>query len=139
MGKLLSKENITRRKREEENTIFDKRSYFEQDYGRIIFSPSFIRLQDKAKVSTLETNDFVRTRLTHSLEVLTIARSIGIDLKDFLKEKNSDTDNNEIYEYILKIFKFVIFLVNFFPPQKVAKSARIELVLNHTKIVLHVR
>ena len=102
MGKLLSKENITRRKREEENTIFDKRSYFEQDYGRIIFSPSFIRLQDKAKVSTLETNDFVRTRLTHSLEVLTIARSIGIDLKDFLKEKNSGTDNNEIYEYIPK-------------------------------------
>ena len=48
-------------------------------------------------------------------------------------------DKVYLFRYILKILEFVIFLVNFFPPQKVAKSARIELVLNHTKIVLHVR
>ena len=99
--KLLSKETIKTRKREEENPLFDKRNYFEQDYGRIIFSPSFRRLQDKAQVFPLETNDFVRTRLTHSLEVSTIARSIGIDLKDFIKEKSCTTDSDDdIYEYI---------------------------------------
>lgn len=55
----------------------DERSEFERDYDRLIFASPFRRLQDKAQVFPLEHNDFVRTRLTHSLEVSTLGRSIG--------------------------------------------------------------
>lgn len=55
----------------------DLRDEFENDYDRILFSASFRRLQDKAQVFPLEKLDFVRTRLTHSLEVSSIAKSLG--------------------------------------------------------------
>ncbi|MGL4738437.1 MAG: deoxyguanosinetriphosphate triphosphohydrolase [Cellulosilyticaceae bacterium] len=55
----------------------DLRDEFENDYDRILFSASFRRLQDKAQVFPLEQLDFVRTRLTHSLEVSSIAKSLG--------------------------------------------------------------
>jgi dGTPase len=55
----------------------DPRSQFERDYGRAVFSTAVRRLQDKAQVFPLEPNDAVRTRLTHSLEVSTIAKSIS--------------------------------------------------------------
>jgi len=47
----------------------DLRSEFEKDYHRIIGSASFRRLQDKTQVFPLDKSDFIRTRLTHSLEV----------------------------------------------------------------------
>ena len=53
----------------------DLRSEFEKDYHRIIGSASFRRLQDKTQVFPLDKSDFVRTRLTHSLEV----SSLGTD------------------------------------------------------------
>lgn len=53
------------------------RSAFEQDYDRIIFSHPFRRLQDKTQVHPLPEHDFVHTRLTHSLEVSSVGRSIG--------------------------------------------------------------
>jgi dGTPase len=53
------------------------RSAFEQDYDRIIFSHPFRRLQDKTQVHPLPEHDFVHTRLTHSLEVSSVARSLG--------------------------------------------------------------
>ena len=46
----------------------DIRTEFRKDYHRIIGSASFRRLQDKAQVYPLRRGDFVRTRLTHSLE-----------------------------------------------------------------------
>lgn len=55
----------------------DLRSEFEKDYHRIIGSASFRRLQDKTQVFPLDKSDFVRTRLTHSLEVSSIAKSLG--------------------------------------------------------------
>ena len=55
----------------------DLRSEFEKDYQRIISSSSFRRLQDKTQVFPLDKSDFIRTRLTHSLEVANFARSIG--------------------------------------------------------------
>ena len=45
------------------------RSNYDRDYGRILFSSAFRRLQDKTQVFPLGRNDYVRTRLTHSLEV----------------------------------------------------------------------
>ena len=55
----------------------DGRSAFEKDYHRIIGSASFRRLQDKTQVFPLDKSDFVRTRLTHSLEVSSFAKSLG--------------------------------------------------------------
>lgn len=53
------------------------RNEFEADYDRIVGSSSVRRLQDKAQVFPLQKNDFVRTRLTHSIEVSAIARSMA--------------------------------------------------------------
>ncbi len=53
------------------------RSDFQRDSDRIIFSSAFRRLQDKTQVFPLAENDFARTRLTHSLEVASVGRSLG--------------------------------------------------------------
>lgn len=53
-------------------------SEFEKDYRDIVTSAAFRRLQDKTQVFPLDQSDFVRTRLTHSLEVSTIAKQLGI-------------------------------------------------------------
>lgn len=53
------------------------RSPFIVDSDRIVFSSAFRRLQDKTQVFPLADNDYVRTRLTHSLEVASVARSLG--------------------------------------------------------------
>lgn len=53
-------------------------SAFEKDYNKIVSSAAFRRLQDKTQVFPLDKNDFIRTRLTHSIEVSTIARQLGI-------------------------------------------------------------
>jgi len=52
----------------------------ERDYDRILFSAPTRRLADKTQVFPLDKNDSVRTRLTHSHEVATLARSIGLRL-----------------------------------------------------------
>jgi len=66
----------------------DGRNPFESDYSRLLFSSPFRRLQDKTQVFLLDKSDFLRTRLTHSLEVSTIARSIGSSLeKKLLTER----------------------------------------------------
>lgn len=53
------------------------RSCFQKDYDRIIYSSAFRRLGDKTQVIPLPGNDYVRNRLTHSLEVSSVARSLG--------------------------------------------------------------
>jgi dGTPase len=53
------------------------RSAFEVDYDRIVFSLPFRRLQDKTQVFPLPEDDFVHNRLTHSLEVASVGRSLG--------------------------------------------------------------
>lgn len=58
-------------------TTPERRSEFERDYGRILYSGIFRRLQDKTQVFPIGRNDYVRTRLTHSLEVANIGSSLG--------------------------------------------------------------
>jgi dGTPase len=53
------------------------RSEFRRDADRLTFSSAFRRLQDKTQVFPLADNDYVRTRLTHSLEVASVGRSLG--------------------------------------------------------------
>lgn len=63
------------------------RSAFEVDYDRIIFSAPFRNLQDKTQVFPLPEHAFVHTRLTHSLEVSSVGRSLGKAAGEFLLEK----------------------------------------------------
>lgn len=53
------------------------RSAFQKDWDRVVFSSAFRRLQDKTQVHSLPASDYVRTRLTHSLEVASVGRSLG--------------------------------------------------------------
>jgi len=70
---------------------FDGRNPFENDYGRLISSAPIRRLQDKTQVFPLEKSDYIRTRLTHSLEVSYIASSIGKSIERYLfDEKGLD-------------------------------------------------
>ena len=55
----------------------DTRLGFEVDYDRIIFSSAFRSLQDKTQIIPFSQTDFVHTRLTHSLEVSVVGRSLG--------------------------------------------------------------
>ena len=61
---------------------------FEVDYDRVIFSSEFRSLQDKTQVIPLSKTDFVHTRLTHSLEVSVVGRSIGRRVGQKLLEKH---------------------------------------------------
>lgn len=70
------------------NDTTDHRNPFEKDYSRLLFSPPFRRMQDKTQVFPLNESDFVRTRLTHSLEVSTIARGIGMSVEGELIKKH---------------------------------------------------
>lgn len=63
------------------------RSRFEQDFDRIIFSHPFRKLQDKTQVFPLPEDDFVHTRLTHSLEVSVVGRSLAKNAGTFLLSK----------------------------------------------------
>jgi dGTPase len=69
---LLSAERLGRGKE-----ASDARSHFQRDYDRIVFSSAFRRLQDKTQVFPLAESDYVRTRLTHSMEVSCVGRSLG--------------------------------------------------------------
>ena len=53
------------------------RSEFNKDYGRVLYSSAFRRLQDKTQVFPLGRNDYVRTRMTHSLEVANVGRTLA--------------------------------------------------------------
>lgn len=68
----------------------DLRTEFEKDYHRIIGSASFRRLQDKTQVFPLDKSDFIRTRLTHSLEVSSFARSLGQNISEEILQNIRD-------------------------------------------------
>ena len=70
----------------------DIRNEFQRDYHRIIGSASFRRLQDKTQVFPLKRGDFVRTRLTHSLEVSSFAKSLGQMIFSYIRENGTDRD-----------------------------------------------
>lgn len=87
-----------RRPRSEQNEM---RLGFEVDYDRVIFSDDFRSLQDKTQVIPMSKTDFVHTRLTHSLEVSVVARSLGRLVGAFLLEKYPilKTDGYQINDF----------------------------------------
>lgn len=70
----------------------EARTEFDRDYDRSVFSSPVRRLQDKAQVWPLERNDFVRTRLTHSLEVSAVARGIARRVAHELRARDEIDD-----------------------------------------------
>lgn len=86
--KLLSKKRSYGRNQIEVDKHEDTyRSSFHRDYDRIIFSNSFRRLSKKTQVHPLSKNDHVHNRLTHSLEVASVGRSLGLRAGEFLNKK----------------------------------------------------
>lgn len=72
---------------EQENHM-DARNAFDSDFGRVVFSAAARRMHDKTQVFPLTSGDYVHTRLTHSLEVMNIAQSLGWSYcrsKDFVE------------------------------------------------------
>jgi dGTPase len=84
-NKLLSTKRIGRTA--EAHDASEPRTEFTRDYDRIIFSSAFRRLQDKTQVFPLAKSDYVRTRLTHSLEVASVGRSLGMLAAEVIAKK----------------------------------------------------
>lgn len=77
------------------------RSDFQRDYDRIIFSSAFRRLQNKTQVFPLPGSVFVHNRLTHSLEVSSVGRSLGSLVGEFLVDKFGKDLTLEAQEFYL--------------------------------------
>ncbi len=101
--RLLSKKryyNAT--KIEEDKNEEYYRSSFHKDYDRLIFSNSFRRLSRKTQVHPLSKNDHVHNRLTHSLEVASVGRSLGLKAGEMLKDKYDKEINPYDVAYIIQ-------------------------------------
>ncbi len=72
--KLLSRQRLGTTRPPEQARA---RTSFQRDYDRIVFSSAFRRMQDKTQVFPMAENDSIRTRLTHSLEVSSVGRTLG--------------------------------------------------------------
>lgn len=88
--KLLCEERI--RGIQKSTTSRDLRTEFEKDYHRIIGSASFRRLQDKTQVFPLDKSDYIRTRLTHSFEVSSFAKSLAQNVGEKIIRENMDVE-----------------------------------------------
>ena len=85
-GKRFGMEEYHERKHE--------RTDFQRDYDRLIFSSPFRRLQNKTQVFPLPGSIFVHNRLTHSLEVSCVGRSLGNNVAKGLMQKYPDGSIN---------------------------------------------
>lgn len=70
----------------------NERSEFERDHNKIIFAPCFRSLQNKTQLFPAPHNDFIHNRLTHSLEVAEVGRSLGGLVAKRILSKNIETD-----------------------------------------------
>ncbi len=76
----------------------DDRTEFQRDYDRLIFSAPFRRLQNKTQVFPLPGSIFVHNRLTHSLEVSCVGRSLGNEIALELIKKHPEMNGSSITE-----------------------------------------
>ena len=85
--KLLSSKRLGQ---EDMQKRSDDRTEFQRDYDRLIFSAPFRRLQNKTQVFPLPGSIFVHNRLTHSLEVSSVGRSLGNDISRLILQKHPE-------------------------------------------------
>lgn len=78
----------------DDTTDFDARTEYQRDIDRIIFSSPFRRLQDKTQVMPLPDSDYVRSRLTHSLEVASLGRSMGKLVGKYVIKQETELEND---------------------------------------------
>ncbi len=93
---LRKQGDTNKRLRKEED---ETRLGFEVDYDRIVFSPAFRSLQDKTQVVPLSKTSFVHTRLTHSLEVSVVGRSLGRAVGKKILEKYPSLETTHGYQF----------------------------------------
>ena len=84
------------------------RTDFQRDYDRIIFSSAFRRLQNKTQVFPLPGSVFVHNRLTHSLEVSSVGRSLGSAIGEFIVDSQKSNLSSASQEFYLHNLKEVI-------------------------------
>jgi dGTPase len=89
-NELLTKVRLGR---EADKPSDDIRSEYMRDWDRIVYSSAFRRMQDKTQVFPLAESDYVRTRLTHSIEVSSVGRSLGTLVGGFVTQ-NEQIDVN---------------------------------------------
>src|SRR5690554_5650972 len=77
----------------------DFRTAYQRDFDRIIFSSAFRRLQNKTQVFPLPGSVFVHNRLTHSLEVSSVGRSLGNLVGEFIVQKFKDKLKEESIQF----------------------------------------
>ena len=100
---LLSTRKLNEEEQEREEFTRYPINEFEKDYNKIVSSAVFRRLQDKTQVFPLDKSDFIRTRLTHSIEVSTIARQLGIMISKNTTPYRPQDINDEIAEGIASV------------------------------------
>ncbi len=93
--KLLSTQRLGM---ENQPSHSDDRTEFQRDYDRLIFSAPFRRLQNKTQVFPLPGSIFVHNRLTHSLEVSSVGRSLGNDVSRLLLQNHPWLYNTHLTE-----------------------------------------
>ena len=93
---LITNENLV--KREFKNEGYSVRDEYQRDYARILYSPSFRRLQGKMQIMGIKSDAFYRNRLTHSLEVAQIARSIAYLLSNTCKNECEKRKIKQMYK-----------------------------------------
>ena len=76
----------------------ENRSEFQRDYDRLIFSAPFRRLQNKTQVFPLPGSIFVHNRLTHSLEVSCVGRSLGNDVSKAILARQPELQDSFLPE-----------------------------------------
>lgn len=76
----------------------EDRTEFQRDYDRLIFSSPFRRMQNKTQVFPLPGSIFVHNRLTHSLEVSCVGRSLGNDVAHQLLQKHPELAGSHLAE-----------------------------------------
>ncbi len=89
-NKRLGQENLHFKRK-------DDRTEYKRDYDRLIFSAPFRRLQNKTQVFPLPGSIFVHNRLTHSLEVSSVGRSLGDDVARALTQLHPELSKSHIH------------------------------------------
>lgn len=109
-NRLLCKERRDGSSLAGDGTIFT--TEFERDYYTIVTSSYFRRLKDKTQIYTMEKNDLIRDRMTHSVEVACIAEIMGNRIADFVidweKEHEPQNCNENLINYFRQSFITVL-------------------------------
>src|SRR6056297_3243488 len=97
--KKLYKQTDKKRYTEDLKRSNSYRSHFRRDFGRLVHCPSFRRLQKKTQLFPYSEGDNFRTRLTHSLEVAQIAKSIALKFNNNIPYFKKYPINLDIIEF----------------------------------------